>query len=47
MGKIFSSKSCNFQYDDRLLFSMEMGNIKTQGGTSAKTHEILIEDSIG
>ena len=28
-GESFSSKFCHFQYDDRLLFTTEMGNIKT------------------
>ena len=28
-GQNFSSKFCHFQYDDRLLFTTEMGNIKT------------------
>ena len=28
-GQIFPSKVCHFQYDNRLLFSKEMGNIRS------------------
>ena len=29
LTKIFPSKVCHFQYDDRLFFSTEIGNIRT------------------
>ena len=32
IAQIFPSKACHFQYDYRLLFSTEMGNIRTCKG---------------
>ena len=42
LAKIFPSKVCHFQYNDRLLFSTEIGNIRTWKEMRLQKLEIYI-----